>query len=138
MKPASALLGKLPFPADSVTVEEVVRAAWKTAVGKRIAVHSRAVKLVRSHLIVEVDDEGWRSSLFSLSKMIVQRLETRLGAGVVADIEFRIAARRRDPQRAVAAEPGDSAPPLLADDANGIEDPVLRRIYKVARRRETA
>ncbi len=133
MKPASALFGKLTFPADSVTVEEVARAAWKGAVGKKIAAHARALKLVRTHLIVEVDDAGWKFQLFSMSKMIVTQLEKRLGVGVVSDIEFRVAAPKREPQRARSAEPNG-----VPDDANGIEDPVLRRIYKAARRRETA
>ncbi len=139
MKPASALFGKLKFPVDSVTLEQVACAAWKATVGKKIASHARALSLVRTHLIVEVDDAVWKFQLFSMSRMIVTQLEKRLGAGVVSDIEFRVAAERRHPRRAQSAEPGDLAgAACISDDANGIEDPVLRRIYKAARRRESA
>ena len=40
----------------------------------------------------------------------------------------------RDPQRAVQAVPGG----LFADDADAIEDPVMRGIYKAARRKSLA
>lgn len=130
MEPASKFLRKLTLPPGCVTPEETACAAWKAAVGKRIAVHARALKLVRTNLVVEVDDPVWKYQLFAMQKLIVRNLERRLGPGVVTDVEFKIAVQRKAPRRAV--------PSVSNDDADTIEDPVLRRIYKHARRREIA
>ena len=46
----------------------------------------------------------------------------------------RCGSRRREPQRAVQAAPGS----LFADDADAIEDPVMRGIYKAARTKALA
>jgi hypothetical protein len=58
-------------------------------------------------------------------------LEKSIGAGIVTDIEFRVLPRRREPQRAQTLEL--SAPPVAADDADEIQDPVLRRLYRSSR-----
>ena len=47
MEQASRLFGKMKFPGDSITSEELVCAAWAVAVGKRIARHARAERLKR-------------------------------------------------------------------------------------------
>ena len=56
MQRLSNVMGKMKFPDDTVSLEQVACAAWPAAVGRRIASHARAVKLVRSHLVVEVED----------------------------------------------------------------------------------
>lgn len=131
MERASRVLGKLSLPQETFTSEAVVRAAWASAVGKKIAVHARAAKLVRSHLIVEVEDAIWQRQLFVLREQIRRKLEESVGAGIVEDIEFRVMPARLGPQLARRAMPG-------ADEANGIADPVLRNIYKASRKRELA
>lgn len=123
-------MGNLPFPADTVGREELVCAAWKSVVGKRVAVHARAERLVRGKLVVGVDDAIWQRQLFGMSRMIVQRLQEALGAPLVDDLEFRIAPPRREPQRAATSRP--------ADEADGILDDGLRRIYLQSRKRELA
>src|SRR5437764_12265709 len=133
MERASRLFGKMSFPGDSVSSEELVCAAWSATVGKRIARHARAEKLVRTKLVVGVDDAVWQRQLFTMSRMIVGKLAENLGAGVVEDVEFRVAPQRRGPQRAARATPAKTE-----DEADGIEDPILRRIYISSRKKETA
>jgi len=132
MERASRIIGNLDVPERPLTPEQVVLSAWPSAVGKRLAQNTRAAKLVRARLVVEVEDAVWQRNLFTLSWQILANLAKHVGAGVVEDLEFRVVPRRREPQRAVASMP------VFADDADGIVDPVLRQIYKSARRRETA
>ena len=131
MERASKVLGKLNLPAGTVTEEALVCSVWAGAVGKRIAAHSRAAKLVRAHLVIEVEDAVWQRQLFALRGQIVRKIEESVGAGMVEDIEFRVAPPRLGPQRAQLSVPN-------ADDANDIADPILRNIYKASRKRGLA
>ncbi|HET9320820.1 MAG TPA: DciA family protein, partial [Bryobacteraceae bacterium] len=74
MERASKVLGSLSLPAGTVTPEAMVCAAWAGAVGKKIAAHTRAAKLVRAHLIVEVEDAIWRRQLFVLREQIRRKI----------------------------------------------------------------
>src|SRR5579864_6974989 len=124
MERASRLMGQLNFPGDSVSAEQLVCAAWSAAVGARIAKHARAERLVRTKLIVGVDDAVWQRQLFGMSRMILSKLTENLADRLVVDeLEFRVAAQRRGPQR---AERSTTRPP---DEADGIEDDNLRRLY---------
>ena len=89
--------------------------------------------MVRTKLIVGVDDAVWQRQLFSLSRMILSKLAENLGEGLVDDVEFRVSPQRRGPQRAERSSP--AAP---QDEADEIEDPGLRRNYIASRKRETA
>jgi len=133
MERASKLIRGLGLHANSMTPEELACAAWPQAVGKKVAGHTRAAKLVRTRLVVEVEDKTWQYQLLTLSRDILKVLEKNLGAGLVDDLEFRVVPRRREPQRAAEAMPG-----LFADEASAIEDPVMRSIYKAARKRALA
>jgi hypothetical protein len=82
---------------------------------------------------VEVEDPIWKKQLFSLSKQILTNLERHLGQGIVEDLEFRVMPPRRDAQRAEVAQPA-----LALDDADQIADPVMRNMYKMARRKALA
>jgi hypothetical protein len=96
--------------------------------------HARAERLVRTKLIVGVDDSVWQRQLFGMSRMILSKLTENLGDGLVVDeLEFRVAAPRRGPQR---AERSTSKGP--ADESDGIEDEDLRRLYIASRKRELA
>jgi len=118
---------------DSVTTEELARAAWQAVLGKRLVSHAWAKSLVRGNLIVEVEDAIWQRQLFHLRLQILPRLCEILGNGIVRDLEFRIATPRRPPQPEL--NPRASNPP---DEADGIADPVLRRVYRQAREKATA
>jgi predicted nucleic acid-binding Zn ribbon protein len=126
-------MGQLNFPGDSVSAEQLVCAAWSAAVGARIARHARAERLVRTKLIVGVDDAVWQRQLFGMSRMILSKLNENLADRLVVDeLEFRVAAQRRGPQR---AERSTTRPP---DEADGIEDADLRRLYITSRKKELA
>src|SRR5260370_10220735 len=130
----SRLMGKLKFPGDSVSGEQLVCAAWIATVGSRIAKHARAERLVRTKLIVGVDDSVWQRQLFGMSRMILAKLTENLGDSLVVDeLEFRVAQQKRGPQRAER-----STPPGADDEAEGIEDADLRRLYVTARKKELA
>lgn len=132
MERASKLIRGLGLPGDTITAEQIACAAWPSAVGKKIAANTRATRLVRTRLIVEVDDKVWQRQLFALTSHILRNLTKSLGPGAVEDVEFRIVPRRREPQRA------DSAAAPLFDEADGINDPVLRGIYRTARTKALA
>jgi hypothetical protein len=132
MERASKLIAGLRLPGETVTAEELARAAWANAVGKKIAERTCPARMVRTRLIVEVEDRIWQRQLFSLSKQILANLEKHLGAGIVEDLEFRIMPRRIPPQRATASAPSQR------DEAEQIADPVLRGIYKASRQRAGA
>src|SRR6266851_429031 len=130
MERASRLIGKMDFLGCSVSGEQLICAAWSATVGARIARHARAERLVRTKLIVGVDDAVWQRQLLSMSRIIVSKLTESVGEGVVDQVEFRVAPQRRGPQRAAAA--------TSQDEADGIEDPNMRRLYITSRKRELA
>ncbi len=133
MERASKFIRGLGLPGDPLTAGELACAAWPDAVGKRVAIHTRAARLVRTKLVVEVEDHVWQRQLFTLSRQILANLVKITGPGVVDDLEFKIIPRRRDPARALHAAPA----PLL-DEAESIADPVLRGIYRAARKKALA
>ena len=131
MERASKVLGKLNLPEGTVTPEALVCAAWAGAVGRKIAAHSRAVRLVRSRLVVEVEDAIWQRQLFVLRQQIQRKIDESVGASIVEEIEFRVAPPRLGPSRAQHST-------ARTDEADGIADPVLRNIYRASRKRELA
>jgi predicted nucleic acid-binding Zn ribbon protein len=131
MERAGKLISKLKLPSGSITPQDLALAGWTEAVGKRIANHTRALSLVTDRLVVEVEDPIWQRQLAVLKTQILKRLEEILGAPLVRQVEFRIAVRRREPQRAAQPRPSK-------DEADRIEDPVLRSIYKQQRPRKSA
>jgi len=132
MQRASSLIRQLRLSGEIITPEEMARSAWPDAVGKRIASHTRVTKLVRTRLVVEVEDSTWQRQLFALSRHILHNLEKALGPGLVDDLEFRVVPRRREPLVARVSTPG------ISDDADTIADPVLRDLYKISRRKAQA
>ena len=97
MERASKLIRGLRMSGDVITPEQLCCAAWPEAVGKKIAGHTRPAKLVRTRLVVEVEDHIWQRQLFVLTPHILNNLENTLGRGLVEDLEFRIVPRRREP-----------------------------------------
>jgi hypothetical protein len=133
MQRASQLIRSLRLPGETLDVEALACACWPQAVGRKVAAHTRAIRMVRTRLIVEVEDDTWQRQLFGLSRQILRNLERNLGAGLVGDVEFRVVPRKRQPERARVAAPG-----LPVDEADGIGDPVLRGIYKASRKKAEA
>ena len=134
MDQASRIIARWTGVSDVIGHERIACGTWKKAVGKKIALRTRALKLVRTTLIVEVDDEIWRKNLWSLRYQILHNLEKAIGPEIVTAVELRVMPPRFGPQREERIEP--LAAPI--DEADNILDPGMRRIYKTARRRETA
>lgn len=133
MDRAGKLLRGLKIGGECLSTEELLRAAWPSVVGERIARHTRAVAWREAaqggpRLIVEVGDGVWKTQLEAMRGQILPRLQEVAGRGSVRQIEYRIEVPRRAPQRAEQARPS-------ADEADDIADPVLRRIYKASRKR---
>jgi predicted nucleic acid-binding Zn ribbon protein len=132
MERASRLLGKMNIPRETYGAEELACAAWKRAVGKKIAAHARAAKLVRTSLIVEVEDDVWRMQLQALRGQILANLAKHIGQGHVDSLEFRVVPLRLGPQRATFATAN------AEDEAERITDPGLRRVYRYLRAKALA
>src|SRR5947209_19983415 len=132
MERASRLLGKMKIPRETYCAEELARAAWKQAVGKKVAAHTHAAKLVRASLIVEVEDDVWRMQLHALSGQIISNLARHIGPGLVEDLQFRVVPVRLGPRRAGSAAGG------VEDEAERITDPGLRRVYRGLRAKALA
>jgi len=136
MDQASRIIARWAGASGVISPERIACTAWKKAVGNRIALRTRAVKLVRTTLVVEVDDELWRKNLWSLRYQILRNLEKAIGPEIVSGVELRVMPPRLGPGREVEERP---APGLFSgDEAEAIADPGLRRIYIAARRRESA
>jgi hypothetical protein len=131
MDQASRLIARWAGVSDVISHERIACGAWKKAVGSKIALRTRALKLVRTTLVVEVDDEIWRSNLWTLRYQILRNLEKAIGPEIVTAVELRVMPPRFGPQRETEAR-------LSLDEAESIADPGMRRIYKAARRREIA
>lgn len=108
------------------------------AVGKAIANHTLRVKLVRSTLIVEVEDAVWQKQLFCLSRQIVDQLRKVTGSDSIKDVEFRVGAPRREPQRAQSRAGAFPKAEAVTDEADSIQDPVLKKLYRLSRKKATA
>jgi predicted nucleic acid-binding Zn ribbon protein len=122
MERAGRLIGKLKLKVDDPEMRAC--AAWKVAAGKKIAEHTRATRLVRGSLIVEVEDQIWQRQLSTMSRMLVANLEKALGEALITDIDFRPMPRRKEPQRAERA--------IGRDD---VLDPVLDVLYRQSRKK---
>jgi hypothetical protein len=112
-----------------LSAEEMVMAAWPAAIGRRLAGRTRAVALVRSRLVVEVEDPVWQRNLYLLRHQILDKLKDLLGQNAPGDLEFRVGVPRRPPQREES---------MVRDEADAITDPVLGRLYRISRRKAGA
>ncbi len=88
MERASKLIRAMKLPGGTISAEEVARAVWPAAVGPKVAKVSRAARLVKAHLVIEVEDATWRRQLMALSGQILHNLERSLGRGAVQELEF--------------------------------------------------
>lgn len=133
MERAARLIQKSKHSRQVLPGDELARAAWPSVVGKAIAAHTSNVRLVRTTVVVDVEDAIWQRQLHGLTAQIMERFRKLIGNDTVQDVEFRIAVPRRQPQR---AESSHSAPPHgNGQEAERIHDPVLRKIYRMSQKR---
>ncbi len=83
---------------------ELVRAYWPEAVGRRVAGHTRLVRLKGETLVVEVDDEVWRGQIEAIRGSIIERLRKEIARSTVRSIELKpMLPERRRPGQARSA-----------------------------------
>jgi hypothetical protein len=136
MERAASILARWKNPRGKVAPGELVRAVWALAVGRKIAERTVGVDLVRTHLVVRVEDAVWQRQLFALRGQILRNLQRIVGQEMVEALEFRVAPRRLGPGREEA--PARAAAAGDADEAAAIADPVLRAVYRKSRRGASA
>jgi hypothetical protein len=140
MERAGRILGKLKLPKAVIDPESMARSAWPAAVGKRIAARTRAVRLVRQALVVECEDAEWQRQLNTLKPQILRKLQAFVGETLVTSIDLRPMTPRRGMQMAEAVRPPEfqlTAKPAVNDEADRIQDPVFRMLYKQSRKKST-
>jgi predicted nucleic acid-binding Zn ribbon protein len=139
MERASRVLNSSKTVNKLLAADDIARAVWPKAVGSVIAAHTLHMRMVRSTLVVEVEDATWQKQLFTLSRQILERLRKETGSAAIADIEFRVAVRRREPQRADGSRNPLFAPAADAsDESEKIQDAVLKKVYRLSRKKATA
>ena len=140
MERAGRLLGKLKLPKTVIDPEAMARSAWPAAVGKRIAAKTRAVKLVRQALVVECVDAEWQRQLTTLKSHILRKLQGFVGETLVTSIDLRPMTPRMGMQIADAARPFELTASKNAgtrDEADRIQDPSFRMLYRQSRKKST-
>lgn len=115
------------MPAQTYGVDELARAAWPLAVGKKIAARTYALKVVRASLVIEVEDDVWRANLMSLTGQILSNIARHIGEKKIESLEFRVVPMRLGPRQAVTSTRA------AGDEAERIDDPGLRRVYRAER-----
>lgn len=133
MERAAHVIKNKKVSRELVTEEDIACAVWPKAVGKTIANHTSRLKLVRHNLVVEVEDAIWQRQLHGLSRQILARIQKLTGSDAVQEIEFRIGIPRREPQRAEIRKP--EVPAEECDEADRIQDPVMRHLYRLSRKK---
>lgn len=131
MDPAGKLLNSLPSLERLESVDQKLRRSWKSAVGATIANHSQILQLRDKTLVVTVEDAVWKSQLEHMRFQILDRIRASSGVAEIRWLNFRVSPPRIRPQVA-------QAPLFAADEADRIQDPLLRRIYKNSRRKAQA
>jgi hypothetical protein len=137
MERAGRILAVSKSARKHLTAEELALAAWPAAVGGKAARHTRAVALLGHTLTVEVGDDCWRRNLELLSGQILKNLASLLGPSAPKAVEYRLAAPRR-PVRSEAVGDAFRLTAPQGEEAERIEDPVLRRIYLRSKRKVLA
>ena len=136
MERAARVLRKGQQSRSILDDSQAIEAVWPTAVGRSIARHVSRLRLVRSTLVVDVEDVIWQRQLRTLDSQILERIRLLLPDVAITGLEFRIALPRRNAQRAPTAF-GDQQ--LATDDeADRIQDPVLKKVYQISRRKASA
>ena len=138
MERAARLIRKNKSSSTVFTDDDLARAIWPAAVGRAIAAHTSRLKLVRTTLVVEVEDVIWQKQLFPLTAQIVSRMRQAMGSDLVKDIEFRVAIPRREAMKEESSARIPYANPDPADEADRIQDPVLKKVYRLSRKKATA
>lgn len=143
MDRAGKVLRQLSVAGGGPPSPQLAQKAWPLAVGRRIASSAKVIALKGTTLQIEVQDDLWQAQLRTLAPNILAKLRDLIGPDVIRWIDFRVVPARLPARRdrlayaAAVPPPGtllDNVPPL-PDEADSIEDPVFRTLYRIERRR---
>ncbi|MBV9082474.1 MAG: DUF721 domain-containing protein [Acidobacteriaceae bacterium] len=139
MERAARLIRNAKYRHDLIADDDIVRGIWPAVVGKPIARHTGRLRVVRATLVVEVEDAIWQRQLHALGHQIVERLQKLMGSAQIQDVEFRVGVPGRPPQRAQSSQSRAVLTDFQAgDEADMIQDPVLKKVYRLSRKRLSA
>ena len=138
MERAARLIKNDKYSKRIIEDDAIVQAVWPAAVGKAIARHTGNLKIVRECLVVEVEDALWQKQLHSLRNQIVDRVQKLTGNAAIQRVEFRVGIPKRAPQRTEIAHSRPVLQGTEPDEADQIQDPVLKKVYRLSRKRATA
>lgn len=112
--------------------QDLALAYWPVVVGETIAERTRPVVLIGKRLVVDVESLAWRRQLAGLSRTIASKLNRAIGLPIIEHIDFRVAVPRPKPLGRSTSATGLGT---LEDDAAGIADAGLRRLYRLSKKR---
>ena len=138
MERVSKILGSTKIASRVCSQEQIAHAAWRAAVGKRLAAHTQPSYLRGATLTVEVADDVWAAQLEPLKAQILRKMIAIAGTHLVRDLAIAVVPMRR--AMGVESRPtrqGQAPLPLL-DPREHVADPVLERIYQSSRRQALA
>lgn len=115
-----------------IQAEDLVISAWIAAIGERLASRAMASCLVRDRLVIDVEDKVWQQQFYQLRSPILAKLSELLGPGIVNELEFRVKRERLNVPR---MPPRSAVSAGSASDSDGIADPVLRMLYRGAKKK---
>jgi predicted nucleic acid-binding Zn ribbon protein len=61
---------------------------WPEIVGGKVAEHSRAIRVDRGRLLVEVDSSVWSQELTLMKRSILRRINDRIGRQAIDNVHF--------------------------------------------------
>ena len=129
MERASKLLQQSKLASSCLDQLASAQAAFRAAMGRRLAANLTPSALVRGRLVVDVPDDVWRVQLAALEWQILRKMQTIIGTGIVTELQFRVTPPKRMPARENSVVRGAS---------DGVDDPILSRIYQASRKRANA
>jgi predicted nucleic acid-binding Zn ribbon protein len=75
---------------ERLVKEEALRKAWRKAVGRKTAPHTKLRSFRAGKLIIETDASGWMYELTLNKQAILKKLRTHLKDIAVEELQFRI------------------------------------------------
>jgi Arc/MetJ-type ribon-helix-helix transcriptional regulator len=120
--------------------EPLIFAAWKRIAGENLERNTAVTKLDEKRLVVAVPDEIWKRHLEALSRQMIFKLNSLLGAEMVTFIDFRVDAKQFSASRAEQERKAverltfdrrsrEELTPELREAAEKIADPEMRKLF---------
>ena len=114
------------FDGNEAANEAVVFAAWRKISGESLGDHAVPLRLIKKKLLIAVASETWRKQIQDLSAQMIFKLNSVLGASLVAFIEFRIDAAAVEAERSRTENSQMSASELKAIALKEVTPDLLR------------